>query len=104
MTLAEIAAGYHETDKALSSRIKELRALLKSVDNPSEAWQLNRRIYELTTMRREVREIGKLCEHYYEGSFWRGEIVQFNNPKWLVKLDDEFTRKGTRRHFMALNR
>lgn len=73
MTLKEIAEGYRESDALLTGRISQLRAQAKVETDDEVLWNLNRRIYELSKMRTEVRVIAELCERYYEKGYYRSE-------------------------------
>lgn len=68
MTLLELSKEYRQQEARLKTRILELRALRKSCP-PRECFRLDRRILELTQLRRETREIATLLEHYYERGY-----------------------------------
>ncbi len=68
MTLLELSKEYRQQEARLRTRILELRALRKSCP-PQECFRLDRRILELTQLRRETREIATLLEHYYERGY-----------------------------------
>ena len=85
MTLAEISKGYRETEKALSLRISELRALLKRERDYRKRDALQERVNKLVAIRTDVRATAALCEHYYERSFDRGKISNYNRPRYTAK-------------------
>lgn len=68
MTLLEIAAQYRIQEERLRVRILELRTLCKSCPQ-QQRLSLNKRINDLTALRRETRELATLLEHYYERGY-----------------------------------
>lgn len=66
MTLLEMSACYRDNAAAIHGRILELRALEHAQSDPAEAARLRRRIYELTPLWREARELAALTAHYYD--------------------------------------
>ena len=70
MTLLEIAADYRREADRFRQRIRELRRERRTADK-NEQFYLDRRIGELTTIQRELREISNLLEHYYERGYKR---------------------------------
>lgn len=68
MTLLELSREYRQQEARLRTRILELRQLKKTCP-PEELFRLNRRIMELSELRRETREIATLLEHYYERGY-----------------------------------
>ena len=70
MTLLEIAREYRLQEQRLRDRILELRQMQKTCP-PSQLFRLERRISELTALRRETREVATLLEHYYERGFYK---------------------------------
>lgn len=73
MTLAELSAGYQESARLLSRRMKELRKAIRQTDDPEEQWRLQRRIAELTPILTQMNELADLTAHYYEKGYWRNE-------------------------------
>ena len=73
MTLAELSAGYQESARLLSRRLKELRRAIRKTDDPEEQWQLQRRIAELTPILTQMNELADLTAHYYDRGYWRNE-------------------------------
>ena len=73
MTLLQIGALYRSSADPLRQRLKELRAALRTAEDPEEIWQLKRRIAELTPLLSECNAIARLCEHYYERGYYRDE-------------------------------
>lgn len=68
MTLLELSREYRQQEARLRTRILELRQQKKTCP-PEELFRLNRRIMELSELRRETREIATLLEHYYERGY-----------------------------------
>ena len=73
MTLAQIGGLYRASAEPLRKRLKELRAALKTAEDPEEIWRLKRRIAELTPMLTECNALAALCERYYERGYYRDE-------------------------------
>ena len=73
MTLAALSAGYQESARLLSHRIRELRKAIRQTDNPEEKWHLQRRIAELTPILTQMNELADLTAHYYDKGYWRNE-------------------------------
>ena len=73
MTLADLSAGYQESARLLSQRIKELRKAIRQTENPEEQWHLRRRITELTPNLTQMNELAELTAHYYDRGYWRNE-------------------------------
>lgn len=73
MTLAALSAGYQESARLLSQRIKELRNAIRQTDDPEEQWHLRRRIAELTPILTQMNELADLTAHYYDKGYWRNE-------------------------------
>lgn len=70
MTLLEISQDYRKQEQRLKDRILELRRLRKNCP-PDQHFRLDRRILELTALRRETRELATLLEHYYERGYYK---------------------------------
>lgn len=70
MTLREIAAEYRTEADRFRLRIRELRRQRQTAD-PNERFYLDRRISEMTSIQREMREMSNLLEHYYERGYKR---------------------------------
>ena len=73
MTLAQIGGQYRASAEPLRKRLKELRAALKTAEDPEEIWHLKRRIAELTPILTQMNELAELTAHYYERGYWRNE-------------------------------
>lgn len=73
MTLKEMSKGYREAAVPLRQRLKLLRQMLASTDDPEEIWHLKRRIAELTPLLTQMNELAELTEHYYERGYYRNE-------------------------------
>ena len=103
MTLKEIAQGYKDAAVPLRNRLRELRQVLKSTEDPEEIFRLKRRIAELTPMLTECNALADICEHYYEPGYYRDKsycysgCVTKKKPTKLGSEDDSselFRRKG----------
>ena len=73
MTLKEMSKCYREAAVPLRQRLKLLRQMLASTDDPEEIWHLKRRIAELTPLLTQMNELAELTEHYYERGYYRNE-------------------------------
>lgn len=71
MKLKELAKQYRAAEAEVKKRISEIKAM------PQDA-SAKRRIKDLTLIRREMRDIAKLCETYYDKGVWRSEKFTFN--------------------------
>ncbi len=68
MTLKEMAVEYRLQEQQLQARILVLRRRQKLATG-QQRLRLEQRINQLTTLRREAREIAALLEHYYERGY-----------------------------------
>ncbi len=73
MTLRELSEEYRQAGDLLRARLRELRAALRSETDRERSWQLERRIYLLSQMLRQVNELTILTERYYERSYHKNE-------------------------------
>lgn len=73
MELYDIAPAYYEAAQRITEKIQRLRAEFPDMSTSDPA------LYSLRTLRKELRDVGRLCEHYYEGGFWRDERYTFNS-------------------------
>ena len=73
MTLLQIGQEYRRSAQPLRRRLRELRAALRTAQDPEEIWHLKRRIAELTPLLTEVNALAALCERYYERGYYRDE-------------------------------
>ncbi|MBQ2927148.1 MAG: hypothetical protein IJD98_01095 [Oscillospiraceae bacterium] len=73
MTLAQISETYAESAALLSRRLAQLRRALAEEQDPEAAFQLRRRIAELSPMLTQMRELAELTGRYYERGYWRSE-------------------------------
>lgn len=69
MELYDIAPAYYEAAQRVTEKMQRLRAEFPDMSALSS----------LKTLRKELRDVGRLCEHYYEGGFWRDERYTFNS-------------------------
>lgn len=73
MTLLELSKEYRAQSDALRGRILELQLLWSQCRNERLRAALAERIRQLTAMRREVRDVAVLLEHYYDRGYRRNE-------------------------------
>lgn len=73
MTLQEISKDYEHAAQLLQSRIHLLRQQMAQTQDPEEAWNLRRRIAELTPMLTQMNELTQLTAHYYDRGYYRDE-------------------------------
>lgn len=71
MRLAELSAGYREAAARLDIQIGRLRRLRRGTADAQTRAVLANRLRKLCEARRQCRELALLCEHYYEGGFYR---------------------------------
>ena len=73
MTLRELSRDYEAAAVLLRARLRQLRLLLASTEDPDEIWYIKRRIAELTPMLTQMNELKELTEHYYDRGYYRNE-------------------------------
>ena len=73
MTLKELSRCYEEAAVPLRNRLRELRQMLASAEDPEEIWHIKRRIAELTPMLTQMNELAELTAHYYDRGYHRSE-------------------------------
>lgn len=73
MTLLELSKEYRDQSEALRGRILELQLLWSQCRNERLRSALAERIRQLTAMRRDVRDVAVLLEHYYDRGYRRNE-------------------------------
>lgn len=99
-TLKELSRQYRAAAEPLRARLKELRAELKTTDDPETVWLLKRRIAELTPILTEMNALSEVTDRYYESGYYRDERYSVNGiPK--IELNGEkrrycsfYNRKG----------
>lgn len=69
MTLAQLAISYRHEEDVLRRRIQEIRAL--PTHSRQEELLKEDRLRILESMRRDVRDVAVVCEHYYDRSHRR---------------------------------
>lgn len=69
--LKELAKQYRAAEDEITERIAQIKLL------PQDAIT-KIRLKDLTSIRKEVRAIAKLCETYYDKGVWRSEKFTFN--------------------------
>lgn len=69
MTLLELSVQYRTQSAVLKTRIKELEMACEQAIDHKERIKLNQRIYELSEMWREARDIAVITERYYERGY-----------------------------------
>lgn len=70
--LHELAPAYYAAADRLTDKINELKLDVKEETDPVRRGRLEHKLYKLRITRKEVLDIGRLCEHYYERGFYRG--------------------------------
>ena len=73
MTLREMSSEYRASAALLSAMLRPLRARLRTCGDPDERLRLRHRIYVLSAVLTQTRELADLTEHYYERGYWRNE-------------------------------
>ena len=73
MTLQQISRDYEASAALLRQRLRLLRKMLASTEDPEDIWHLKRRIAELTPMLTHMNELKELTEHYYDRGYYRNE-------------------------------
>ena len=73
MTLQQMSRDYEDAAVLLRQRLRLLRQMLASTEDPEEIWHLKRRIAELTPMLTQMNELRELTEHYYDRGYYRSE-------------------------------
>ncbi len=73
MTMQELSKEYRRESDALRERILELQLLWSQCRNKRLRSALAERIRQLTAMRRDVRDVAVLLEHYYDRGYRRNE-------------------------------
>ena len=73
MTLREMSAEYRASAAQLSALLRPLRARLRTCPDPDERLRLRHRIYVLSAVLTQTRELAELTERYYERGYWRNE-------------------------------
>ena len=73
MTLQEMSADYEAAAELLRARLRLLRSMLNTADDPEQIWHIQRRIAELTPMLTQMNELAELTAHYYERGYYRNE-------------------------------
>ena len=73
MTLQEMSACYEAAAAPLRLRLRQLRFMLQTAQDPEEIFHIKRRIAELTPMLTEMNELAELTAHYYDRGYYRSE-------------------------------
>ena len=73
MTLLQISQDYEASAKLLQDRMRLLRRQLTQTQDPEEAWQLRRRMAQLTPLLTQMNELAQLTAHYYDRGYYRNE-------------------------------
>lgn len=80
----DLSQEYKKSASLIRCRLIELRAKLKRESDPEKAWNLKRRIAELTPILTEMNELAELTERYYERGYYRSEKYSANG---FYKID-----------------
>ncbi len=73
MTMEELSREYRASAALLSSRLRQLRAMLAQAEDPEEIWHIRHRIHVLTPMLTQMYDLAELTERYYERGYYRSE-------------------------------
>ena len=73
LPLTALAESYRASAIPLRQRLRQLRQMLETTQDPEEIWHIKRRIAELTPMLTQMNELAELTEHYYDRGYWRNE-------------------------------
>jgi hypothetical protein len=73
MTLEQLSKEYAYSACLLRARLKHLRQLLQTEQDPYRIFHLKRRILTLEPMLTEMNELAELTAHYYDRGYWRNE-------------------------------
>lgn len=73
MTLKELSVCYEEAAIPLRNRLRQLRQMLKTEEDPEKIWHIKRRIADLTPMLTQMNELAELTAHYYDRGYYRSE-------------------------------
>ena len=73
MKLWELSVEYDGAAACIRVRITELRAALRTEEDPEARWRLTRRILALQPLLREARELALLTARYYDRSYHKDE-------------------------------
>lgn len=73
MTLRELSADYEAAAVLLRNRLRELRQMLKTTEDPEEIFHIKRRMAELDPMLTQMNELAELTAHYYDRGYYRSE-------------------------------
>lgn len=79
--LEELSSEYREQRQIILTRLKRLEEELEVSPDPEYYKELEKRIKLLRSMERDMREIGRESEHYYEKGWWRSEHYTHNARK-----------------------
>lgn len=69
--LTELAPAYYGAADLLTDYIEKLKLEIKETKDPMRRGMLKSKLYKLRKIRKEARDTGSLCEHYYERGFYR---------------------------------
>lgn len=70
MTLLEMSAEYRLQEERYRQRIRDLKRQKRTLTG-QQRLSMEKRINDLTALRRETRELATLLENYYERSFYK---------------------------------
>lgn len=73
MPLTELSKDYAYAAALLRARLRLLRSMLASSEDPEERFRIQRRILALTPMLTEMNELAELTAHYYDRGYYRNE-------------------------------
>lgn len=73
MKLTELSGEYRQSGDRLRARLRVLRRMAQTEQDPQALFQLRRRIAELAQLLRQVNELTELTARYYERGYKRNE-------------------------------
>lgn len=73
MTLREMSKEYDYSASLLRQRLRLLRGMLATEEDPERIWQLKQRIAQLVPMLTEMRELAELTARYYDRGYYRND-------------------------------
>ncbi len=93
-TLKDMSEQYAAEAKVISEKLKPLRAALRECADSQERLRLKSKIYSLTTILTQTRELAELTANYYVPGYWRKEIYCVQIPRKKknneVQPEDDF--------------
>lgn len=84
--MKELAREYRKSLKMITRRVNDLKPILKQLEqnpkkNIDQIEELRLRFKPLLSMQRDLQEVSREVEHYYDRSWWRSEKYTHNRKK-----------------------